>query len=59
MPAFVFIKGKTIIRKGSENIYLPANAINIANSIETMITDDLIVLATFFVELFANQLRKR
>ena len=58
-PALVFIIGKTIIKNGRENIYLPANAIKIANKIETTIIDDLIVFATLFVELFANQLRNK
>ena len=42
-----------------KKIYLPANAIKIANKIETTIIDDLIVFATLFVELFANQLRNK
>tara|TARA_B100000242_G_scaffold80292_1_gene53078 strand:+ start:268 stop:477 length:210 start_codon:yes stop_codon:yes gene_type:complete len=53
------MSGKTIIKKGKENIYLPAKAIKTANNIETIIIDDLIVFATFFVELLANQLRNR
>ena len=58
IPALVFISGSTIIKKGNENIYLPAKAIIIAKNNDIIITEDLMALATFFVELFANQLRK-
>ena len=42
MPALVLIKGKIIIKKGRENIYLPAKAINIASKKDTKIIEDLI-----------------
>ena len=40
-------------------MYLPAKAINKANKTETKIIEDLIDFATFFVDVFANQLRKK
>ena len=56
-PAFVLIKGKIIIKKGTENIYLPAKAMIRARIIEITIIEDLIPLEIFLLDVRENQFK--
>ena len=54
-PAFVFIIGNIISRKGKEKINLPAKIINKANPIEAKIISFLIKLDIFLLDVLVNQ----
>ena len=54
-PAFVFIIGNIINRKGKEKINLPAKIINKANPIEAKIINFLIKFDIFLLDVFENK----
>ena len=58
-PSFFFIKCKIIIKKGTENKYLPAKAITTANNIEIIITKDFMAFDIFLLVVFANQFKNK
>tara|TARA_A100000164_G_scaffold192366_1_gene170780 strand:+ start:383 stop:565 length:183 start_codon:yes stop_codon:yes gene_type:complete len=58
-PALVFISGKIINKKGSENMYLPAKAIIIASAIDKIIVKVLIPLEILVLEVLTNQLSNK
>ena len=58
-PAFVFIIGKIINKKGKEKINLPAKIINKASPIEPKIISFLIKLDIFLLEVLVNQFNNK